>query len=60
MQRADGHTAADRRGSAPAEALSGRLSLQTLLGAGVLAIGLLVVSRWFWGVGLRHYSGASA
>jgi ABC-2 type transport system permease protein len=46
--------------SVPAEGLTGRLSVQTLLGAGVLAIGSLVVSRWFWGVGLRHYSGASA
>jgi ABC-2 type transport system permease protein len=46
--------------SVPAAGLTGRLSAQTLLGAGALAIGLLVVSRWFWGVGLRHYSGASA
>lgn len=44
----------------PAEALSGRLTGQTLLGALALAVGLLVASRLFWRVGLRHYSGASA
>jgi ABC-2 type transport system permease protein len=46
--------------SVPAEALAGRLSPRTLLGAGALAIGSLLVSRWFWCVGLRRYSGASA
>jgi ABC-2 type transport system permease protein len=44
----------------PAEALSGRLTLPTLLGALTLAAGMLVASRWFWGVGVRRYSGASA
>ncbi len=44
----------------PAEALTGRLTWQTLLGAVVLAILLFAVSRAFWRVGLRHYSGASA
>jgi ABC-2 type transport system permease protein len=44
----------------PAEALAGRLTLPTLLGALALAAGMLAVSRWFWGVGVRHYSGASA
>lgn len=44
----------------PAEALSGRLSPVTLVGAVGLAAGLLLVSRWFWKLGLRHYSGASA
>jgi ABC-2 type transport system permease protein len=44
----------------PVEALVGRLNVQTLLGVGALALGSLIVSRWFWGVGLRHYSGASA
>ncbi len=44
----------------PAEALVGRLTVQTLLGAVALAIALLAVSRWFWTVGIRHYSGASA
>lgn len=44
----------------PAEALTGRLDTTTLLGALALAIALLIVSRWFWMVGVRHYSGASA
>ena len=44
----------------PAEALSGRLTAQTLLGAVALAAALLLVSRLFWRVGIRHYSGASA
>jgi ABC-2 type transport system permease protein len=44
----------------PAEALTGRLTWQTLLGAVVLAILFFAVSRAFWRVGLRRYSGASA
>jgi len=44
----------------PAEAVSGRLALPTLLGAVSLALAALVLSRWFWLQGLRHYSGASA
>jgi len=36
----------------------GRLNSQTLLGAVTLAAVLLAGSHWFWGVGLRHYSGA--
>ncbi|MGH2351573.1 MAG: ABC transporter permease [Chloroflexota bacterium] len=44
----------------PAEALSGRLTGQTLLTSVALAVALLAGSRWFWGVGVRHYSGASA
>ncbi len=44
----------------PAEALTGRLSWETLLGAVALAVVLLVVSRLIWRAGLRHYSGASA
>lgn len=44
----------------PAEALAGRLTAQTLLGAVALAAALLAGSRWFWRVGVRHYSGASA
>ncbi len=44
----------------PAEALTGRLSTDTLLGAVGLAAVLLVVSRVFWRIGLRRYSGASA
>ena len=44
----------------PAEALTGRLTWETPLGAVVLAVVLLTVSRVFWRVGLRHYSGTSA
>lgn len=44
----------------PAEALTGRLNGQTLLGALALAAALLVASRLFWRAGIRHYSGASA
>jgi ABC-2 type transport system permease protein len=44
----------------PAEALAGRLTAQSLLGAVALAAVLLVGSRWFWRIGIRHYSGASA
>ena len=44
----------------PAEALTGRLNWQTLLGAIALAAVLLIVSRFFWRRGLRHYSGTSA
>jgi len=44
----------------PAEALTGRLNWETLLGAVVLAAVLFMVSRLFWRVGLRRYSGASA
>jgi ABC-2 type transport system permease protein len=44
----------------PAEALSGRLSDSTLLGALGLAVVLFALARLFWKLGLRHYSGASA
>jgi ABC-2 type transport system permease protein len=44
----------------PAEALTGRLSGATLLGAVMVAVVLFMVSRAFWRVGLRQYSGASA
>jgi ABC-2 type transport system permease protein len=44
----------------PAEAVAGRLDLPTLLGALSLAAAILVVSRAFFKLGLRHYSGASA
>ncbi len=46
--------------SVPAEALTSRLSGQTLTLAIVLAIALFILSRIFWKIGLRHYSGASA
>ena len=44
----------------PAEALTGRLTIVTLFEAFALTILLLLFSRWFWKLGLRHYSGASA
>ncbi len=46
--------------SIPAEALTGRLTPDTLLGALALAAALAGISRLVWRVGLRHYSGASA
>lgn len=44
----------------PAQALAGRLTLQTLLFACALAGAIFIVSRIFWRLGVRHYSGASA
>ena len=44
----------------PAEALTGRLDLPTLLGTIALAAVLFVLSRILWKIGLRQYSGASA
>ena len=44
----------------PAQALTGRLTLETLVLAGAFGLALLLVSRAFFRVGLRHYSGASA
>lgn len=44
----------------PAEALTSRLSADTLAGAAAFAAGLLVFTRWLWRTGLRRYSGASA
>ncbi|MEO7118806.1 MAG: ABC-2 family transporter protein [Candidatus Limnocylindrales bacterium] len=44
----------------PAEALTGRLTGETLATAAVFALILLAFTRWFWRFGLKHYSGASA
>lgn len=44
----------------PAQALTSRLTPGVAIGAVVLAVGFLVVSRWFWRFGLSHYTGASA
>jgi ABC-2 type transport system permease protein len=44
----------------PAEVLTGRLTLETLVLATALAVALVLVSRWWWRFGLKHYSGASA
>ena len=46
--------------SIPAEALTGRLTLPTLLGGIALAAALAGLSRLVWRLGLRHYAGASA
>jgi len=44
----------------PAEAVSGRVSNGTLLGAAVLAVLLAAFSRWFWKTGIKRYAGASS
>jgi ABC-2 type transport system permease protein len=44
----------------PAEALTGRISTETLVGALLLAVVMLALSRLLWRVGLRQYSGTSA
>ncbi len=44
----------------PASAVSGRITTATLFGSIALAAALLLVSRWFWRLGIRFYSGASA
>jgi ABC-2 type transport system permease protein len=44
----------------PAEALVGRLTLATLLGALALTVALVIVTRLFWRAGVKNYSGASA
>jgi ABC-2 type transport system permease protein len=44
----------------PAEALTGRLTPVTLLGAFALTIFLFTVTRYVWKRGLRIYGGASA
>ncbi len=44
----------------PAEALTGRLTPETLAVAATFALVLLAVTRLLWRLGLRNYSGASA
>lgn len=44
----------------PAQALTHQLTWARLLLAIVLALALLLASRWFWKLGIRHYTGASA
>jgi len=44
----------------PAQSLTGRLTPGLAAGAVGLALALSVAARWFWGVGLKHYTGASA
>jgi ABC-2 type transport system permease protein len=44
----------------PAEAITSRLTAETLGLAAGFALALLVFTRWWWRFGLRRYSGASA
>lgn len=44
----------------PAEALTSRLDWQTLGLAVVFSAALFAATRWFWRLGLRSYTGASA
>jgi len=44
----------------PAEALAGKLTWRTLIGAWAFAAGLFILARLFWRAGIRRYSGASA
>ena len=44
----------------PAEALSGRLTTESLITSGLLCLFLFFFSRWFWTRGIKNYSGASA
>jgi len=44
----------------PAQALTSRLNGGTLAFAAVLALTFVILTRIFWRVGLRRYSGASA
>ena len=44
----------------PTEALTGRLTWINLMLAIAIAVSLFTLSRFFWRVGLRHYSGTSA
>lgn len=44
----------------PAEAMLGRGNITWLIGAGVLAVVLFLVSTWFWAFALRFYTSASS
>jgi ABC-2 type transport system permease protein len=44
----------------PAEAMLGRGEIVWTAGAGILAIGLLFFSRYFWQFALRFYTSASS
>jgi ABC-2 type transport system permease protein len=44
----------------PAESLTGRLDAATVVGTLTLAAGFVALTRWFWRVGLKRYTGASA
>jgi ABC-2 type transport system permease protein len=44
----------------PAEAVTSRLEWHTVGLAAAVTLALVVISRAFWKLGLRHYSGASS
>ncbi|MFA9430060.1 ABC transporter permease [Egicoccus sp. AB-alg2] len=44
----------------PSEALTGRAGLLALAGAAGFTVALAAFTRWFWRLGVRNYSGASA
>jgi ABC-2 type transport system permease protein len=44
----------------PAEAITSRLTVETIILAAAFALALFLFTRWWWRFGLRHYSGASA
>jgi ABC-2 type transport system permease protein len=44
----------------PAEAITSRLTIETLALAAAFAVALSLFTRWWWRFGLRRYSGASA
>ena len=44
----------------PAEAITSRLTVETLALAAGFAVALVLFTRWWWRFGLRNYSGASA
>ncbi len=44
----------------PAEAMLGRVQLGWIVGAGLLALGLLAIARYFWSFALRFYTSASS
>jgi ABC-2 type transport system permease protein len=44
----------------PTEALTSRLSIETLIGTIILAVFMFIASRLFWQAGLKRYSGTSA
>jgi len=46
--------------TAPSQAITSRLDASTVLVCAGTATGLVVLSRIFWRIGVRHYSGASA
>lgn len=44
----------------PAEALSGRITTESIITSIALSLFMLAFSRWFWKRGIKNYSGASA